>query len=854
MRVQDLRIAKTTTVPVMSARDRRWLVALIALFGVAVLAFLAWWLTPIHIVDPARFAVTTFLVVYAFAMPAYFFFFLPRMRRPNPDLVVPHDLRVAFATTFVPRAESLDVLERTLRAMRDQAGHPHDIWVLDEGDDENVKHLVRRYGARHFSRRAMPRYQGATWPFQARTKAGNYNSWMDWMREQGIRYDVLLQMDTDHAPQPGYLMEMLRPFADPAVSYVAAPSITSGNWHESWVVRARYEVEATLHGALQMGYNDGWAPIIIGSHAAFRLNALREIGGFGRTLAEDHHNTLQLNAAGLHGIFSPDAIAIGDGAPSFAEAMVQEYQWSRALTQILLTFFPEERRGLPARMWTQLLFAETWYPFFALTQALGFLAPAIALLAAAPWVSVDYPIFLLMYAAPTLMCIVIVFWVRRRGWLRPVDAPVLSWRSALLMLARWPFVMLGVAQAAVGRLTHRNFSFRVTSKGRAGAQRLPILILLPYVVIVLVCAIAVAVDLVRGVGRNITGYVWLALLNGGTYALVLLAVVALNIRENRRRRGVPRRRAWRMHLSGLAMAGVSILLTALVAGAAVWRLGSPVPVPVPDSHPAAVTLPPDRPFLGAYDPDASAAAITMDAELVFVQWKPAVGAEIREQVRRIIARRRVPFVTVEPYPWNINGLTAETLLSDVATGRYDPTIRDIADVVGEVAPSPVYLRFGHEMELTGLYPWSRGDPARYIAMYRHFVQTVRDAHADNARFIWSPAGDAGSRSYYPGDAFVDLVGSTILESIHYGSTHSFQERMQQRYDVLGPLGKPIAVCELAIDLATEQAETDWLVEAKRSFTSFPLLAGVLYFNAIQPTPPQPDFRLTTEQMRVFVTP
>lgn len=852
MRVGQLEISRTTTVPVMSRRDRWWFTVLLALFAAAVAAFLVWWLKPSHVVGVARFAVTTFLVVYAFAMPAYFFFFLPRMRRPNPALVVPPDLRVTFATTFVPRSESLAILQRTLLAMRDQAGHPHDVWVLDEGDDDEVKHLCRRFGARHFSRKGMAGYQGRTWPFRARTKAGNYNSWLDWCRREGIHYDVLLQMDTDHAPQPGYLMEMLRPFADPAVAYVAAPSITSGNWRESWVVRARYEVEATLHGALQMGYNDGWAPIIIGSHAAFRVPALEAIGGFGRTLAEDHHNTLRLNATGLRGIFSPDAIAIGDGAPSFAEAMVQEYQWARALTQILLTFFPIERRRLPLRLWTQFLFAETWYPFFAFTQALGFLAPAIALLTGLPWVAVNYLAFLGMYAGPTVICLVIVIWVQRQGWLRPIDVPVISWRSALLMLARWPFVLLGVAEAAAGRVTRRQFPFRVTSKGRGGARRLPPVILAPYAVIVLLSAAAVAVDLVRGVGQEISGYVYLALLNGGTYALVMIAVVALNVRENASVHGVPTRQVWSMHLPGWGIGVLSAVLVALLVGGAVWKLGPPVVLPA--SRPAAVVLPADRVFLGVYDPKGLATRTPLDAEQVFVQWKPAVAGEISDHVMRILTRHRVPFVTVEPYPWNIDGLTAETLLSDVADGRYDATIREIARVVSEVAPSPVYLRFAHEMELTGLYPWSRADPAGYIAMFRHFVETVRDAHADNARFVWSPAGNAGAQQYYPGADFVDMVGVTILEADTTSPVPTFEQRMQQRYDSLGSLGKPMVVSELGISLPDEASETDWLVAAKRSFATFPLLAGVIYFDDVQPTGTRTDWRLTQEQMTVFATP
>jgi beta-mannanase len=158
------------------------------------------------------------------------------------------------------------------------------------------------------------------------------------------------------------------------------------------------------------------------------------------------------------------------------------------------------------------------------------------------------------------------------------------------------------------------------------------------------------------------------------------------------------------------------------------------------------------------------------------------------------------------------------------------------------------------MELTGLYPWSKADPAGYIAMFRHFVETVRDAHADNARFVWSPAGNAGAQQYYPGADYVDMVGVTILESDTTTPVPTFEQRMQQRVDSLGSLGKPMVVSELGISLPDEASETDWLVAAKRSFATFPLVAGVIYFNDVQPTGTKTDWRLTQEQMTVFATP
>src|SRR2546430_15410972 len=112
---------------------------------------------------------------------------------------------------------------------------------------------------------------------RTRCKEGNlayfYDHW-------GYRhYDVVVQFDCDHRPSPTYLAEMVRPFTDPAVGYVAAPSVCDANAATSWAARGRLYREATFHGAFQLGHSDGWAPACIGSHYAVRTTALQDIGG-----------------------------------------------------------------------------------------------------------------------------------------------------------------------------------------------------------------------------------------------------------------------------------------------------------------------------------------------------------------------------------------------------------------------------------------------------------------------------------------------------------------------------------------------------------------------------------------------
>jgi hypothetical protein len=100
---------------------------------------------------------------------------LPFMRKPL-ALAARPDWKVGVASTFVPGAESIEMLERTVKALV-ALDYPHDTWVLDEGNDDRVKALCSELGAFHFSRKNFPHYQTEGGAFRSRSKHGNYNAW-----------------------------------------------------------------------------------------------------------------------------------------------------------------------------------------------------------------------------------------------------------------------------------------------------------------------------------------------------------------------------------------------------------------------------------------------------------------------------------------------------------------------------------------------------------------------------------------------------------------------------------------------------------------------------------------------------
>ena len=86
---------------------------------------------------------------------------------------------------------------------------------------------AQEHGVLVSTRKGRADYHRATWPRRTRCKEGNLAYFYDHYGYE--RYDFVVQLDADHVPQKDYLRNMLRPFADPAVGYVSAPSICDRN-------------------------------------------------------------------------------------------------------------------------------------------------------------------------------------------------------------------------------------------------------------------------------------------------------------------------------------------------------------------------------------------------------------------------------------------------------------------------------------------------------------------------------------------------------------------------------------------------------------------------------------------------
>jgi hypothetical protein len=310
-------------------------------------------------------------------------FFVARARDPIP-MTAPPGLRVAVLTTIVPGKEPVELVMTTVRAMtRVRHDGPLDVWLLDEGDDPEVRRRCEEIGVRHFSRRGRPEWNTAEGPFRARTKHGNHNAWRS-VHESD--YDVVAQMDPDHVPYPNFLVRTLGYFADPDTAFVVAPQVYA-NLNESFVARGAAELAYLFHSVIQRGGNGHGAPLLIGTNHLYRPAAFRQIGGYQDCIIEDHLTSMVMYTAvnpatgnAWRGVYTPDVLAVGEGPGTFSDFFSQQKRWAYGIWEIARRHSPRIFGRLPDRRQRLAFFAlQSHYPTTALSWVSGVLLSAVYL-------------------------------------------------------------------------------------------------------------------------------------------------------------------------------------------------------------------------------------------------------------------------------------------------------------------------------------------------------------------------------------------------------------------------------------------------------------------------------------------
>lgn len=519
----NMRFSRGVFGPLLTPLQLFWHVLAVVAWVAALVYFWTWWLDGSHNSGTLLFVLNTVIVFWITLLPAYVLSMYLKARVARPGGRLPEG-QVAMVVTKAP-SEPWHVVRTTLEAMLVQTP-AHDTWLADEDPQPETFAWCEQHGVQISSRKDVEAYHRKSWPRRTRCKEGNLAYFYDHYGYE--RYDYVVQLDADHVPSEGYLSEMLKPFVDPSIGYVSAPSICDSNAEGSWSARGRLYIDAHMHGVQQAAYANGWAPLCIGSHYAVRTKALCEIGGLGPELAEDHSTTLMMNAQGWRGAHAFHAIAHGEGPNHFPDMIKQEFQWSRSLITILLCYSPKLIPRLPARMRFQFLFCQFWYPISSLVMLALFLMPIVAILGDRPYANVTFLSFLAHMLPAELIVIAIALSWRAHGWLRPFDARILSWEGVLYLHARWPWMLLGCIAAAADYLRPGFVDFAITPKGRSDKRRLPYAIAALYgTLAVAPAAVAIAIPY----SYHASGFYFFAILTSIIYTWLFIVIVHQHARE-----------------------------------------------------------------------------------------------------------------------------------------------------------------------------------------------------------------------------------------------------------------------------------------------------------------------------------
>lgn len=275
------------------------------------------------------------------------------------------------------------------------------------------------------------------------------------------------------------------------------------------------------------------------------------------------------------------------------------------------------------------------------------------------------------------------------------------------------------------------------------------------------------------------------------------------------------------------LAGVLLLAIAATSASASIRLGVYV------ASEGQVGAPEDAKVLDSY-----ATMVGRKPDIVMTYSNVTDPLLTSNEVSNLQSRGETPLVSWQLFQSGWSGPTIS--LSGIAAGSYDSYLKKAAGEAKAMPFNEILIRFGHEMN-GNWYGWS-GDPANFVAAWKHIVSIFRVQGANNVKFVWSANVDNGSypfAAYFPGDSWVDYVA---LDGYNWGTGGVGVNRWQSMEQVFGSSytqltqisTKPVIITEVSSsEIGGDKAA--WIKEGflKTIPQKFPRVQAVVWFDRNQ---------------------
>ena len=208
---------------------------------------------------------------------------------------------------------------------------------------------------------------------------------------------------------------------------------------------------------------------------------------------------------------------------------------------------------------------------------------------------------------------------------------------------------------------------------------------------------------------------------------------------------------------------------------------------------------------------------------------------IRQRLSRAAEQGIVTELTVQT--------TSVSMLFDVLDGQYDAYLRELAQAVSS-QPTPVLMRLGNEMNGDWCswcaYNFGR-DGFLYTEFYRYIHDFFRSEGVENAIWVWNPNHRSlpnyawnNELVYYPGDAYVDVVGLTAYNTGSYYSGETWQSFSQLYTDYYAHMSElfsqPLMITEFSCS-GIGGDKVQWVRDMFAALDAFPRLRVAVWWNS-----------------------
>jgi cellulose synthase (UDP-forming) len=340
MSTTDPRLRPPVWDPAASGRRRRVVrLALCALVPLALFYF-GWLLAPERVGQPVLYGLLLVAELFNLVQAIGFWWTCAGEReRPRVELSGAPPLVDVLIPVY---DEPVSVVEPTVAAATRMTGAEVCVWLLDDGQSEEMRALAARRGAQYLRR---DRREGA--------KAGNINNALE---HADAPYVVVL--DCDHVPSPRFLEATLGELADERVAFVQTPQYYA-NADRGEIPAAAWSQQALFFGPIARGKDGHGAMFCCGTNVLFRRAALLDVGGFpADSVTEDFELSIRLHERGWSSRYVPEVLAAGLGPEDMASYVSQQQRWSRGCLGALGAV---RRARLPLRMKAQYALSASYF-------------------------------------------------------------------------------------------------------------------------------------------------------------------------------------------------------------------------------------------------------------------------------------------------------------------------------------------------------------------------------------------------------------------------------------------------------------------------------------------------------------